>query len=372
MANKNELPRFLLEDYFQVLRGLVILAWVGFAAAASMELFIRLRTAGMWPEFGGFSLIFHFVIVQYGLCSLLLTALIIQRDWYERVPRASVGRLKILMVAAFIWQVVHFLSAFHITGSFNGTLSFYVPLLLVATLIFIPGLIGWVLSGCLVLGVFLVYTLEESALIGNPGPLAGIFSYERELTTVGSASVVLLVLLALGMAVLVRMDRFPALNRLHRVQRHDSETGLFDKQFLYHRVELEINRIRHQGGSAVLLAVEFSDQVTADSLNTELVSAAGKLLGAVRLQSDTPARYSQNGLAVLLPTAQQKDVVKLGQRILDSLFHPDTRSQVKVAMVVFNDISGGADAVWSSLRTALKNAKPGQAPEVVGLEQQSS
>src|SRR5687768_2335261 len=101
------LPRFLFEDCLELLRGLVVLAWIGAVAGLSAEIWVRFFSGHDWPQLGGFSYTYNAVLLEFALNTVVLTLLLVQKDWYERVPRASPHRLRWLLFAVLVWEGLH-------------------------------------------------------------------------------------------------------------------------------------------------------------------------------------------------------------------------------------------------------------------------
>jgi GGDEF domain-containing protein len=304
--------RLLLEDYMAMLRGLVGLAWVAFALAVITQLTIRASSSLVWPEDSGFALVFNIVLIEFGLNTLALTALLFYPNWYERIPRESAQRVRWLLLTVIFWFSVHLFAAFHITGALDSPLLLMLPVLLVAALVAFPGLVGWLLASYLLLGHLTVLAMERSVFIAPHGVLSQQFSLHEPVSILAASAVGCVLFIAVLLASVLRQWMYPSSQSLSLAQRIDSDSGLFRRVFLEHRVDMELGRIRRQGGSATLLLISI-DQVSRNEVSPEVASA---LIRQVRLGSDTPAIYQPGVVAVLLPTAGPEAVKGIVRRIV--------------------------------------------------------
>jgi GGDEF domain-containing protein len=357
------LPELLLEDALNLLRVLVMLAWVGVAAMVCTQLWIRQSPDFAWPALGGFPATYNGMLVEFGLTTLMLTMLLVVRDWYERVPRQSAHRVNWLLTAVIVWFGLHLFTAFHVTGSLRGPLLPLLPLLMMAALVVLPGRAGWLAAGYFAAGFASVPVLESRGVLLPVGLLADAFSYSRPATPPG---IVALLLVLAGAALLGAGLRRHT--RTLRNSRLDSATGLFHHAFLEQRIGAELARARRQGGCASLLLLRLEGLSAQDAFTDSHLRQLGqRLLTQIRLHSDTPARYGLATLAVLLPTSTAEGVQGVTRRLLDTFSETkDVAYRLRAGAVVVNDPAAASVAsVLNAAEIALAQAGSSDEASVV-------
>jgi diguanylate cyclase (GGDEF)-like protein len=314
-GSRQQLPQFLTEDYISVLRALVLLAWLAVLAMSATEVWVRLYSPYPWPQSGGFSATYNGVLIEFTLNTLVLTALLVYRDWYERVPRETLHRLRWLLVAVLAWEGLHLFGAFHASGAVSGPLLLLLPVVCIAALTAFPGSGGWLLVTYLLGGHAIVILLERLPLI-PPGQLGAAFAYAPPAASpLGIVALLVVLASALVLAMILRRRTFLTDTVLHPARRIDYETGLYRRAFLDERVRAELGRIQRQGGAMTLLVVAFDGDETQGSATDSLRSLADLLIPRLRHDSDTPARFGPAAVAVLLPAADSSGAESLVQRI---------------------------------------------------------
>jgi GGDEF domain-containing protein len=352
------LPQILVEDYVALLRILVRLAWLGVVIFAGVEAWIRLGSGLAWPRLGGFSFTYNAILLEFALNALLLTALLVERNWYERVPRNAEHRVRWLFAAVVIWAGLHLFAAFHVTGSVAGPLLPLLPVALVAALVALPGIGGWLIFVYLLAGHAAVVTLEAVELLHPRGPLAAAFQYRGPLMPMGAVTLAGVMVASAALALVLRQRLYPATGTLTPAQRIDPETGLFCRAFLEQRMLAELGRTRRQGGSDALLLLGMDDTAASTPTAQALRAAAQILIGQVRLRSDTPAHYAPAVLAVLLPACDANGARSVALRIAGRLESLGLRLRTAVCAVQ----GGNAEPaqVMAATESALRRAAPGE------------
>ncbi len=359
------LPRLVFEDCIGILRGLVVLAWFGVVAAAGIEFWIRMCSDLEWPLLGGFSFTYNAILIEFAINTSVLTALLVQRDWYERVPRESPNRLRWLLVVVLVWEGLHLFAAFHVTGSLNGPLLPLLPLLLAGALVLLPGRYGWGLAAYLLAGHLAILVLENSGMTHPRGLLADAFSLDAPATVAGLLALVGVLAAAVVMGVIVRGGTHPGNGRLSRSQRLDYTTGLYRRAFLDERINAELGRTRRQGGQMALLLLAL-EQRDFGKTEGELQNAAQRLAGLLRLESDTPARYAPNMLAALLPAAGSEGIQTVVQRIADTFSHSDLAAHLRLGAAVTRGFGVDRSGLVQAAEAALQQARQG-APQITTI-----
>lgn len=356
---QHALPRFLLEDYLATLRGLVILAWLALLAAVAIQISIRTSDVLYWPELGGFPETYNAVLLEFALNTLVLTVLLLYRDWYERVPRDSAHRVRWLLVAVLFWEGLHLFAAFHVTGSIRGPLFLLLPLILIAALALFPGRGGWWLFSYLIIGHGIVLLLENLAVINPTGPLSSAFSYAWPFTGLGMTVLLLELAAVLALSHLLRQRLFRPCSKSNPTQRIDAETGLYRRSFLERRIQLEIGRMRRQGGSMALLMIAFDHDASVQAESVPNASLTQALLAQLRLESDTPATYACNTLAILLPSAAANGADTAARRVIAGLSATGVVRGFRSAAVVLSPTETSASEIMAQAEHALARAQPG-------------
>jgi GGDEF domain-containing protein len=363
----NSLPRFLFEDCLSLLRGLVVLAWVGVAAGATAEIWIRYFSDHDWPQLGGFSFTYNAVLLEFALNTAVLTLLLIQGDWYERVPRESSNRLRWLLVAVLVWEGLHLFGAFHVTGSLQGPLLPLLPLLLAGALVVLPGRSGWWLAGYLLTGHLMVLLLESTGKIHKTGLLSDVFSLNASVSSLGLLALACIVATALALGVVARRWIYPDMGLLSPSQRLDHATGLFRRAFLDQRLEAELGRTRRQGGHLALLLLAPERRGRAALAEADLRKLALRLLGMLRLESDTPARFGPGVFAILLPAADAAGLGHFVQRLTQELSEEGQMIPLRAAAVVTNGNAVDGPGLIRTIEEALWKASVGEAVSIIRM-----
>jgi GGDEF domain-containing protein len=352
------LPRVLIEDYLALLRILVRLAWLGVVIFVGVEAWIRLGSKLAWPRLGGFSFTYNAILLEFALNALLLTTLLLERNWYERVPRNAEHRVRWLFSAVVLWAGLHLFAAFHVTGSVAGPLLPLLPVALVAALVALPGLGGWLIFAYLLAGHAAVVALESIELLHPRGPLAAAFQYRGPLTPIGAVTLAGVMVASAALALALRQRLYPGDGTLTPAQRIDPETGLFCRAFLEQRMRAELGRTRRQGGSDALLLLGLDGAAAAAPSAQALRAAAQAMIGRVRLRSDTPAHYAPAVLGVLLPACDANGARSVALRIAGQLEGSGLRLRTAVCAVD----GGKAEPaqVMAAAENALRRAAPGE------------
>ncbi|MGB1581577.1 MAG: hypothetical protein ACPHER_08720 [Nevskiales bacterium] len=314
MAETQRLPRLLFEDHMLRLRGTILLAWICLGLAVFTPFGIDAWHRLPWPETGDFALVYYAVLVEFGLNTLALTALLYSTDWYERVPRESAQRVRWLLMFVIFWFSLHIFAVFHITGAMKGPLLPLVPVLFVAALAAFPGKQGWLLAAYLLMGFAAVVALASNQLLASPGSLARHFEMGQPLSAWASSALAIVFLAAAMLAVFLRRQMFMGGADLNPLRRVDLETGLFRKRFLQHRLGMELGRIERQGDAAVLLLIALQDATPS-----QIRQAGQTLISQIRLSSDTPAVYEEAVICVLLAGADAAALTPAADRIVTSV-----------------------------------------------------
>lgn len=304
------LPRMLLEDRLQLLRQLVVFAWLLLGWQLAAQLWLRAVPAFDWPERAGFSMTYNALLGVFALNTVVLTALLLRRDWFERIPRSAEHRVGWLQFAVLVWLGLHLFYAFHFSGGLFGPLLALPPVLLIAALSLLPGRAGWWLAAYLLAGFGAVVVLQQVVWIHPEGELRAGFALFGPGAPLGALTLLGVLLLALAVAQHARRWIYPdALSGLDLL-RLDPETGLFTGRFLRARIGRELGRAaRQQSWSALVLLEPGGDG------EASLQQAARLLRGTVRLHSDTPAHLQGGRLAVLLPATGIDAAASFCQRI---------------------------------------------------------
>ena len=355
------LPRLLLEDRLALLRGLVIMAWCLLLGMGGVEFALRMDPAVAWPTAAGFSVTYNALLAVFGVNTLVLTALLAYRNWFERVPRDAEYRVSWLLALVLGWLGLHIFFLFHASGGLDGPLSALPAVLLAAALIVLPGRAGWALAAWIAVGHGLAVTLADAALIHPQGALSAALASSGWLADLIRLAVVAL---AVSMALWARRWMYPVAAPHHPARRVDPDTGLFRAAFLRDRLQRELRRAHRQGSAATLLLMDFRESRDASSEAERERAYAAFLLRSIRIGSDTPARYAPGLIAVLLPAADAEAADAFCGRLVarcsdDGLMVPRIGGAVAEGGAV--DSAGLIDRVES----ALLEAPAGGAPRLV-------
>lgn len=357
------LPIMLLEDRLLVLRGLVVFAWFLLACFAGIELTLRIHPAAQWPHVAGFSLTYNTLLAVFALNAFVLTALLIYRDWFERVPRSAEYRVDWLLGLVLVWLGLHVFFLFHVAGAFSGALGALPVVLVMAVLVVLPGRAGWGFALYLAGGHVLVALLADAALIHPDGPLAAAFRPEGVLY---APSLLALCAIALAAALWARGWMVPKTLADHPAQRVDPDTGLFRTAFLQQRMQRELRRGRRQNSASTLLLLDVGAERGALSEVERERPYAETLLRTIRLSSDTPAHYAPGRLAVLMPAADGAAARALCQRLVGAIQEGGLRVP-RIGGAVVDSATGDAARLARAAEKALLDAPEGGAPHLVRL-----
>lgn len=357
------LPRMLLEDRLLLLRGLVVFAWFLLACFVGMELLLRSHPAARWPDVAGFSLTYNALLAVFALNTLVLTALLVYRDWFERVPRSAEYRVAWLLALVLVWLGLHTFFLFHISGAFGGALSALPVVLVMAVLVVLPGLAGWCFALYLAAGHVLVALLADAALIHPDGPLAAAFQPQGLLYV---PALLALSFIALAAALWARGWMVPKSHAEHPAQRVDPDTGLFRPAFLQQRLQRELRRGRRQNSASTLLLLDISAEHGVHPAVDRGRPYAETLLRTIRLSSDTPAHYGPGQLAVLMPAADDAAARALCQRLVGAIQAGGLRVP-RIAGAVVDSATADAARLARAAENALLDAPEGGAPHLVRL-----
>ncbi len=354
-ANNPLRSRLLLEDYMSMLRGLVKLAWAALALALIAQLTIRASSSYPWPDWGDFSFVYNAVMVEFGLNTLALTGLLFYPDWYERIPRESAQRVRWLLIAVILWLSIHLFAVFHATGGLGGPFLLLLPGLVIVTLAAFPGKVGWYLVAYLLVGHLLVLVFEKTGFITQQGMLSEHFKLADPISPWAASALLCVVAITVVMALALRKWM------LNPLQRIDPGSGLFRRSFLEHRVDLELERINRQGGSAALLLISLDSERSSDTID----DLAEDFIRQLRLGSDTPALYEPGVMAVLLPTAGPDVIKGTITRIMDGLERASgARSKLRVAAAVATSGQVASGKLRTMAEDALSQAQIGGEPVI--------
>lgn len=305
------LPRMLVEDRLLLLRRLIVFAWVMLAALVMTQIGLRAAPGFVWPEQLGFSATYNAVVGIFAVNTLVLTLLLIYRDWFERVPRTAESRVGWLLGAVLVWLGLHLFYAFHLGGGVHGVLFLLLPVLLIAALTLLPGRTGGWLAAYVLGGHGLVVALQQAALIHPTGQLAQAFAFGGPVTALPLIVLGGILVLAILVALHARRALFAEGGGVSgTAQRIDPETGLFRIGFLQARLTRELRRAARQDSASSLVVLSPGSEADGREPTPEQrLAMAHVLRQTVRIASDTPALFGPSALAVLLP-ATDRDAVE--------------------------------------------------------------
>lgn len=358
-----ELPPVLLEDRLYLLRALVLFAWGLLVVFVGVEAALRMHPHAEWPDVAGFSTTYNTLLAVFTVNTLVLTALLVQRDWFERVPRNAEHRVAWLLHLVLIWLGLHLFFLFHIAGAFSGALGALPVVSMVAMLVLLPGPAGWGFAVYMVAGHLLVAAMAQAAIIHPEGALASAFAPGGLLF---GLSWVALFAVALAIALWGRSGWADATADEHPARRVDPDTGLFRAAFLQQRLHRELRRGRRQQSPAALLMIDVDEGRGAVSEADRMRPYADHLLATIRLQSDTPAHYAAGRVALLMPATDGAATQAFCQRLVGSLQDAGLRLPKMAGAVVE---SAAVDALqWvTAAEGALRQAPEGGALQLVRL-----
>lgn len=363
MRNVPNLPRMLIEDRIALLRALVVLAWGLLLGLATLELWLRVIGGG-WPTQGLFSVTFNAILAAFAVNTVVLTALLLYRDWFERVPRDAEHRVSWLLALVLVWLGLHVFYLFHVSGSLHGPLLPLLPIALIAGLICLPGRDGWWLAAYVLAGHGLVLALEQFAVIHPRGPLAAALGLGNDLLSPGSVTLAAVLGLALVPALHARRWMYPGKAEGHPARRIDATTGLFRRWFLRERLQREMGRgmRQHSDLALVLIRLDSNEAGQGDGPST-LTEAARVLLQTIRLHSDTPARYGLRTVAVVLPAADADGAIAFCRR-LDAEWREAGLPSAAIGGAACSPSTTDPEQLVAAAERSLDEAAPGSEPVV--------
>lgn len=309
---RRELPPLQVEDYEGILKALTIIAWAGLGMALALELWIRLSKRLIWPQIGGFSKFYNGICIEYGVTNLLLTYLLWKSHWLERFPRRQIRRLRYLLAAVLVRDGLHLLGLIHVSGSTGGPMIAAIPCILIAMFLLIPRKGAFYFSAFFIAGYITIIVLEDFYILESPGLLVSAFDLEG----VGVIPGAIVLLLFSGASLVFghfgrkRLDAAGAM--LYRDSVTDALTNLYDAEFFLQRLGQELGRADRQGDRVALVMFEVSNYLEiARNQGQMMTDQVLEMLGdevrkAVRLESDSPARYSNSTFAILLPGSDEQ------------------------------------------------------------------
>lgn len=355
------LPRMLLEDRLQLLRQLVIVAWLLLAWQLAARVWLDIAPGFEWPQRAGFATTFDILLGVFALNTLVLTALLLRRDWFERIPRSAEHRVGWLQLAVLVWLGLHLFYAFHHSGGLGGPLLALLPVLPVAALILLPGRAGWWLAAYLLGGFGAVVVMQAMAWIHPEGALRAGFALFGAGAPLGMLTLLGVLLLAGAVALRARRWIYPDAAAAPELLRIDPQTGLFNARFLRARIGRELARAERQRSWSALVLLELPD---ADG---DALQRAGRLLrDTVRLHSDTPAYLCDARLAVLLPATGIDAAASFCER-LRRCYTEIGLAAPKIAGAATRDRSCDAGALEAAASAALAEQPSDAAPRVVSV-----
>jgi diguanylate cyclase (GGDEF)-like protein len=115
----------------------------------------------------------------------------------------------------------------------------------------------------------------------------------------------------------------------------DELTGLYNKRFFFLQLEVETARTRRTGQPCVLLMMDLDD---FKSLNDTFGHAAGDMvlshMGSVLWRNIRPTdfacRFGGDEFAVIMPSSQIAEGIRVAKRIQNSLAHPESRAYPEI------------------------------------------
>jgi hypothetical protein len=370
-ATPRTLPPLQLEDCLALLRALVAVAWLGVAAAVFTEAWVRASGPDAWPTVGDFPVLYRTVMIEFALNTVVLSLLLMRTDWFERMPRASIERVRVLLLAVMVWLGLHEFYAFYVAGGASGPLLALLPTAMLAALLSLPGAEGAAMAGYLLAGHLVIAAGQQYGLLPETAPLAGAFAPSSAL---GAGALALALGAAIVLGLLARGLFLPLGFALHHPLRLDPFTGLFLPAFLERRLAGEIGRAQRGGGGSALLLIALDHPLggPADDRDAswQLHRIAQVLTDKLRFHLDTPTRYGLATLAALLPTAEAEDVRGVARRLSEALGGGGPVSLRFGAALVGAGAGISAQHVMATAEQALAQAHP--KGDVVVLETTSA
>lgn len=354
------LPRLLLEDRLALLRACAVGAWLLLAAMLGIEATFRLCAGLQWPTVAGFSYFYNVQVGAFALNTLVLTTLLLRRQWYERVPRQAEHRVGWLLALVLLWLGLHLCLLFYLSGGFAGPLLALLPVLLIAALS-LPGQAGWWLAGY-VLALHLGITLlARWAILPPRSPLAAAFSLHHTSAPLGWITLGVVAIAAVAMAAWVRRWTYPGARPDHPGQRIDPETGLFRAQAVLARVRLELRRSARLHSSCSLVVLGLPAAGAND------VAYARVIVATSRLGSDMPARLEPGCVAIMLAAVDGGGAQAYCRRLAAAFESRGLATPHFAGVVVGPASAASAEEVVERARAALGSATAGAEACLVAL-----
>lgn len=113
---------------------------------------------------------------------------------------------------------------------------------------------------------------------------------------------------------------------------HDDLTGLFNRRHFYNQLEKEIIRARRQNHSFFLVMLDiddfkkFNDHYGHLEGDRVLREVGGAIIRSIRKNVDEGFRYGGDEFSILIPEANQKQTIKIAQRIQEACRNIKPRS----------------------------------------------
>ncbi|MHA7834710.1 MAG: GGDEF domain-containing protein, partial [Algiphilus sp.] len=346
-----------------LLRALVLFAWSLLVVLVGMEAALRLHPQAEWPQVAGFSTTYNTLLAVFAINTGVLTALLVQRDWFERVPRNAEHRVAWLLYLVLIWLGLHLFFLFHIAGAFSGALGALPVLSIIAMLVLLPGSAGWGFAVYMAAGYLLVAALAKAAVIHPQGALATAFAPGGLLF---GLSWLALFAVALAVGLWGRGRWAEATADEHPARRVDPDTGLFRAAFLQQRLQRELRRGRRQQSAATLLMLDVDEGRGGVSEADRVRPYADHVLATIRLQSDTPAHYAAGRIALLMPATDGAAAQAFSQRLVGTLQDAGLRLP-KIAGAVVESAAVDVMQWAAAAENALRKAPEGGALQLARL-----
>ncbi|MEW6777087.1 MAG: hypothetical protein AB1405_12390 [Bdellovibrionota bacterium] len=290
------------------------------AAAILFELWVR--TSNLWPEEGDFSLLYHFLLIEYGLATAAIFHLLQSRHWAERFRRKEASQYKTLLIFALVRDLVHF-----------GLLAWAAG----------PASV-WLMAACLASGVA-VFTLTPRRLAvqyatallvaygallaaslagGDPPahPLAPAFHAMPSATAPWLFAFVaapLIASLAVGRASTGAWAGVSAC--FDSADAGSTPNGILPRGRFLVQLQEEIERSKREIDGLSVIVVEVGDLFSSDREPDDPVYeraveiTANAVLKSIRIEEDTVGQLAWNQFAVILPEAGSVNAHTVASRI---------------------------------------------------------
>lgn len=314
-------PSMQPEDIRFILGAICVGNWIAIAGALFIELFIRMSSEFVWPQWGYFTLSYNIVLFEFALVTLGVTVLLRRTAWLDRAPREALGRLRYLLLVVLALDGFHLLGFFETTGGIHGPTLILFPPITMALYLLLPRREAHAAVAVLLVALLLM-TVMSSFAGGSPqGMLAASFTTAHALPLPWLLVVAAAVLLALVVGMAANAQYARAGTSLGRVIQRDPGTGLFQREVLERRVPGELGRIDRSASTAALLMISFRNmqellaQGNFATYDRTLRDFANALRLSTRETSDTCARYDVSSFAALLPTASGETATLVIDRI---------------------------------------------------------